>query len=311
MSSTAELARAEGTPRVGAVRVAADGARGGGDARALWPTHKLRPLPPPDGPPPHGPPRRAALVLTGALNPVHVGHVASLVGARAALEARGWEVVAGWVSPSHASYVRPKMERSGGLFLPTPTRVRCVELAVADTDWIACGRWESMGPHASWPDFPVVVASLQDHLRTIGRADVAVFFVCGHDHYLKCGLRVGMRRRGASAAVPAPGLAVLPRGGSRPVKDKAAGERGPVVGVEAKHAPPKVSSTNIRRLLRRHKGGGGATAAAEQGLLHPAVGRYLDHGEAVVADDGADSGERKRGKSKGTRAGTTSDDCTT
>ena len=176
--------------------------------------HKLQALPQSDGTQCG---RAAALVLTGALNPVHVGHVASLVGARAALEKRGWKVVAGWLSPSHDSYVRPKMMRSGGLFLSTPTRVRCVELAVADTDWIACGRWESMGLHSSWPDFPVVVASLQDHLCAIGHSDVTVFFVCGYDHYLKCGLRNGMRRR--NTAVPAPGLAVLPRDGSRPISD--------------------------------------------------------------------------------------------
>ena len=194
------------------------------------------------------------------------------------------------LSPSHDSYVRPKMMRSGGLFLSTPTRVRCVELAVADTDWIACGRWESMGLHSSWPDFPVVVASLQDHLCAIGHSDVTVFFVCGYDHYLKCGLRNGMRRR--NTAVPAPGLAVLPRDGSRPISDsdKAPRTHGPVIGVERK--PPKVSSTKIRQMLRRHKGGGGATAAAEQGLLHSAVAQYLDHDEAVVVVDCARSGER-------------------
>ena len=255
---------------------------------------------------------RAALVLTGALNPVHVGHVASLVGARAALEARGWEVVAGWASPSHESYVKPKMTARRGLYLPTSVRVRCAELAVADTDWIMVGKWESMGPHASWPDYPVVVASLQDHLRAAGRSDVTVFFVCGHDHYLNCGLRDGMRRR--SAALSAPGLAVLPRDGSRPVRDKAAaGARGAVVGVEAKHAPPKVSSTEIRRLLRKGKqkqgdkvknkdtdkdknkdkgggsgvgagfGGGGAIVAAERGMLHPAVARYLEGNFEPVA----------------------------
>ena len=53
----------------------------------------------------------AVLLMTGALNPVHNGHLASLEFARQACEAQGVVVLAGFLSPSHDSYVGPKMAR--------------------------------------------------------------------------------------------------------------------------------------------------------------------------------------------------------
>ena len=217
--------------------------------------------------------KHAVLVMTGALNPLHTGHVASLESAKRALEAEGWSVVGGWLSPSHKSYVRPKMLEAGGHYLPTEVRLRCVELAVADSDWIMAAAWESMGPHATWPDFPVVVANLKQDLRDSGRGEVTVFFCCGYDHYQKCGLRRGL--------CGGAGLAVLPRDGesiaglSAP-RSSGGGGGGPIVGVGIADAPPDVSSTIIRKGLK--KKGGGAVLVAK-GLLHAAVAQYLEEEE--------------------------------
>ena len=70
----------------------------------------------------------------------------------------------GWLSPSHSTYVKPKMKQTGGRYFPTAVRLHCVALAVEDSDWIMPGAWESLGPHDCWPDFGVVVANLQQEM---------------------------------------------------------------------------------------------------------------------------------------------------
>ena len=46
--------------------------------------------------------RKCVLLTTGAMNPIHLGHVEMLVHARNTLEERhGFRVLAGFLSPSH------------------------------------------------------------------------------------------------------------------------------------------------------------------------------------------------------------------
>jgi hypothetical protein len=54
---------------------------------------------------------RPAVVLltTGAFSPVHSGHIQMMESARAELEARGYFVAGGYLSPSHDSYVSTKL----------------------------------------------------------------------------------------------------------------------------------------------------------------------------------------------------------
>ena len=53
--------------------------------------------------------RRCVLLTTGALNPIHRGHVAMFDRARDALEAEyGLDVVGGFLSPSHDTYLSGK-----------------------------------------------------------------------------------------------------------------------------------------------------------------------------------------------------------
>ena len=101
----------------------------------------------------------------------------------------------GWLSPSHKTYVKPKMKQTGGRYFPTAVRLHCVALAVEDSDWIMPGAWESLGPHEHWPDFPKVVANLQQEMAgcEAEHGPVTVFYCCGFDHYMKCGLHRGMR----------------------------------------------------------------------------------------------------------------------
>mmetsp|Transcript_7575 Transcript_7575/g.10736 ORF Transcript_7575/g.10736 Transcript_7575/m.10736 type:complete len:131 (+) Transcript_7575:28-420(+) len=95
------------------------------------------------------------LLSTGALCPIHRGHVDIMVRAKKAMEKHGYHVLGGWLSPSHDLYVGPKMRAKKELFLDAKHRAECVELAVQDFDWLSVATWESRYP-GRWPDFPEV-----------------------------------------------------------------------------------------------------------------------------------------------------------
>jgi hypothetical protein len=56
--------------------------------------------------------RKVALFMGGAMNPPHLSHIGAMQEARKALEARGFDVVAGYLVPSTDGYVSDKMTRS-------------------------------------------------------------------------------------------------------------------------------------------------------------------------------------------------------
>ena len=55
--------------------------------------------------------RRVVLLTTGAMNPVHLGHLNAMHRARQHMTSLGYHVVGGFMSPTHDNYVRPKMMR--------------------------------------------------------------------------------------------------------------------------------------------------------------------------------------------------------
>ncbi len=57
---------------------------------------------------------RIVLLSTGALNPVHLGHVSAMERAREYLNYAGYNVVGGFMSPTHDDYVGPKMQSQVG-----------------------------------------------------------------------------------------------------------------------------------------------------------------------------------------------------
>lgn len=160
------------------------------------------------------------LLTTGAMNPVHRGHVDMVVRAKASLENEyGYTVLAGWISPSHDTYVKPKSERTGSYFVRAIGRAQLVDISIADTpaaaDWIRCGRWESSPQRKGWPDYPEVVTALQKHLQVVStEADCAdvpvdVLYVCGTDHARYCSR--GFAKKGQ-------GVIAVPRNTDRPIK---------------------------------------------------------------------------------------------
>jgi len=126
--------------------------------------------------------RRCVLLTTGALNPVHLGHVAMFDRARDALESEhGFDVVGGFLSPSHDTYLSGKHRDSA--FFPASQRLAMCAKATADHPLLAVASWES-SVSGSWPDFPVVTATLEDVLaERFPDEDIVVIYLCGQDHF--------------------------------------------------------------------------------------------------------------------------------
>ena len=111
--------------------------------------------------------RYCVVLSTGAMNPLHRGHVHMLEAAKACLESQPpvtdsttgtadtWKVLAGWISPSHQLYVGPKCQKLGTICLPAEDRVALVQAACRESEWLSVGRWET-SQTGYWPDFPEV-----------------------------------------------------------------------------------------------------------------------------------------------------------
>ena len=207
--------------------------------------------------------RRCVVLTTGALSPTHRGHVALLAAARTTLESKGWAVLGGFLSPSHDLYVGPKAAANGSSHANAAHRVAIAELVAAERPWIEVATWEARQA-GRWPDFPVVAADCAQTLarRKARLGEVSVFYVCGVDHFRKCGLHLGL----SSGRL---GVVVVPRAGAAVGTDK------PDKGVFWAESPAEVqdfSSTKVREALRdtgsKGSRGAKAAAAATQMLTH-------------------------------------------
>ena len=91
--------------------------------------------------------RVAILCSTGALSPIHHGHLEIFERARERLEKCNFFVAAAFASPSHDLYVRPKANRLGTVFFPAALRIKWTQQATEASDWISCGSWEASYVH--------------------------------------------------------------------------------------------------------------------------------------------------------------------
>ena len=159
----------------------------------MWPTVKQ--FPPPAGA------KSAALVMTGAINPMHLGHAEMLHMAANRLLAAGYHVRVAYASPSHDGYVQPKAKKLGTPGLSAAFRLEVAQRAVEADPLVAVASWEALQP-GQWPDFPVVARALAKEVP----AGEQVFYVCGTDHATRCGLT----SRGMGRGI---GLVIVPRAG--------------------------------------------------------------------------------------------------
>lgn len=194
---------------------------------------------------------RCVLLTTGALNPVHRGHVAMFDKTRGSLEAEfGLEVVGGFLSPSHDQYLLGKYhDRSK--FFPAAKRLAMCAAATSDHPFLAVGAWESSVP-GRWPDFPEVTRALVEALNErFPGAALRVLYVCGEDHF-----RIA---RGCNL----PGICVVSRAGRSGASDPGRN----IFAVSSAEDDPfrQMSATRVREALANNDL---ATLRAD---LHPDV----------------------------------------
>lgn len=209
------------------------------------------------------PPARgyALLLTTGGMNPVHRGHVQLLHQARVRLETEGFAVVGTWLSPSHDLYLLPKAANMGTIGLSGEFRLELARRATAGDPVVEVGAWEC-AQRGDWPDFPVVCKALQLELGRApelaglpgrgegdeGEKPLTVFYACGTDHAVRCGLyRSGLSHlNDANGAV---GVVVVPRSG-----DTAEAEKPDRLVYKAEPAEGEVasfSSTKVREAIKK------------------------------------------------------------
>jgi len=176
--------------------------------------------------------RRCVLLSTGALNPVHLGHVAMFDRARDVLESEyGFDIVGGFLSPSHDTYLSGK--HADETFFPAVQRLAMCAAATKDHPFLAVASWES-SVSGSWPDFPEVTATLERVLaERFPDEQIQVIYLCGQDHF---------RHAGASRL---PGVAVVSRAGKSERTDSARN----IYAVRADGSFSQLSATRVREAL--------------------------------------------------------------
>lgn len=128
--------------------------------------------------------RQAVVVSTGSYDPLHEGHMESIVRAKEYIEASGKaKVIAGFMSPSHDSYVRRK--NPGGIvdFQRVHENTVYVENAQYNKpqQWIFHENWEALGINLA-VNFTDVVIYIDGMLKAHVGNDIDVYYVFGGDN---------------------------------------------------------------------------------------------------------------------------------
>ena len=151
----------------------------------------------------------AVVLTTGAMNPVHLGHVDLIDQSVLRLTEEGYTVIGAWLSPSHDLYVQPKARKNGTIGLSAPFRVKLARLIISGDPLIDVSSWESSLKISDWvdSDYPKVCSALKMKMKDEFKSskysgNITVFYACGSDHAKKAGLYNHAQSWGGVVVVP-------------------------------------------------------------------------------------------------------------
>lgn len=141
------------------------------------------------------------LLTTGGFSPIHDGHIQMMERAKEEMTRLGYNVVGGYLSPSHDQYVNFKC--NGQAACHAGIRTAEVVKKIQDSTWLSIDPWESYY-NTRATNFTEVLEHLEQYLtKVIGPANIKVAYVFGGDNaefvwaFLKKGMAICVERYGA------------------------------------------------------------------------------------------------------------------
>lgn len=117
----------------------------------------------------------AILLTTGGMSPIHRGHIEMMEKAREIAKSQGYHVVGGFITPGHDSYVGSKY--GGTAAIHAEHRIKMVELATRDSDWLACNPWP-----ARYLPVEINFTDVIRHIQNAVPPGIEVIYVHGSDN---------------------------------------------------------------------------------------------------------------------------------
>lgn len=139
------------------------------------------------------------LLTTGGFDPIHDGHLYMMDFAKKVLEKNGYNVVGGYLSPSHESYVSTKPYYKTKSY----ERLELCQECVKDSKWLMIDPWESIYVK-TYINFTDIIQRLELYLKKHINPNIQVAYVFGGDNseFMYCfenkGIGICIEREGYS-----------------------------------------------------------------------------------------------------------------
>ena len=121
------------------------------------------------------------LLSTGAFCPIHEGHIDMMALAKKEVEANGYTVLGGYLSPGHDEYINQKATDKA---IPIQERIAGIQKMIieqAAADWLMVDPWEGLFCSVAI-NFTDVIQRLSNYLEKHLGQEIPVFYICGGDN---------------------------------------------------------------------------------------------------------------------------------
>jgi nicotinic acid mononucleotide adenylyltransferase len=123
--------------------------------------------------------KNIVLISTGGFSPVHDGHIYILETAKYELEKQGYNIVCGYLSPSHDDYVSTK--DNGKAHNEALNRIKLCNQKIANSNWLMTSPQEAIYNRTSI-NYTDVIENLKIYVRQNISKDIIIGYVFGGDN---------------------------------------------------------------------------------------------------------------------------------